>query len=141
MKFWDSSALIPLIVPEPETRPLSALLKADPAIAAWWGSRIECAAALARLERERRVTGPQMAQARSRLELLADQWIEISPSPQVRDQAERILRVHALRSADAHQLAAALVASQHRPASLEFVTIDQRLADAARREGFRLLPN
>jgi len=141
MKFWDSSALIPLIVPEPETRPLGGLFKADPAIAAWWGSRAECTAALARLERDRRVTGQHMAQARARLDLLADQWLEISPSPQVREQAERLLRVHVLRSADAHQLAAALVASRHRPASLEFVTIDQRLADAARREGFRLLPN
>jgi predicted nucleic acid-binding protein len=141
MKFWDSSALIPLIVPEPETRALGALLKSDPAVAAWWGSRAECAAALARLERERRITGQHMAQARSRLEHLADQWIEVSPSAQVREQAERLLRVHALRSADAHQLAAAMVASRHRPASLEFVTIDQRLADAARREGFRLLPN
>lgn len=140
MRFWDSSALIPLVVPEPETRALGALLRADPVIAAWWGTRLECGAALARLERERRVTGPNMAQARSRLEHLADQWVEISPSPQVREQAERLLRVHALRSADAHQLAAALVASQHRPATLEFVTIDQRLADAARREGFRLLP-
>lgn len=141
MRFWDSSALIPLIVPEPETRTLGNLLKADATVAAWWGSRLECAAALARLERERRITGPHMAQARSRLDLLADQWIEVSPSAQVREQAERLLRVHALRSADAHQLAAALVASQHRPASLEFVTIDQRLADAARREGFLLLPN
>jgi len=141
MRFWDSSALIPLIVPEPETRSLGNLLKTDPAMAAWWGSRLECAAALARLERERRVTGQHMAQARSRLDLLADQWIEISPSPQVRDQAERLLRVHALRSTDAQQLAAALVPSRHRPASLEFVTIDQRLADAARREGFQLLPS
>ena len=141
MKFWDSSALIPLMLPEPETRALGTLLKADPVIAAWWGTRIECAAAIARLERERRVTGQHMAQARSRLDLLADQWIEIAPSAQVRDQAERLVRVHTLRSADAHQLAAALVASQHRPGSLEFVTIDQRLADAARREGFRLLPN
>jgi predicted nucleic acid-binding protein len=141
MKFWDSSALIPLMLPEPETRALGTLLKADPVIAAWWGTRIECAAAIARLERERRVTGQHMAQARSRLDLLADQWIEIAPSPQVRDQAERLVRVHTLRSADAHQLAAALVASQHRPGSLELVTIDQRLADAARREGFRLLPN
>lgn len=141
MKFWDSSALIPLLVPEPETRALAALLKADPVVAAWWGSRLECVAALARLERDRRIAGPHMAQARARLDRLADQWIEISPTSQVRDQAERLVRVHALRTADAHQLAAAVVASQHRPASLEFVTIDQRLADAARREGFHLLPN
>lgn len=140
MKFWDSSAVIPLIVPEPETRALGTLLRADASVAAWWGTRVECAAALARLEREGRITGPNMAQARSRLDVLADQWVEIAPSPQVRDQAERLLRVHALRSADAHQLAAALVAAGHRPATLEFVTIDSRLADAARREGFRLLP-
>lgn len=140
MKFWDSSALIPLLVPEPESRALGTLLRSDPSIAAWWGSRLECAAALARLERERRVTGPNVAQARSRLDLLADQWVEISPIPQVREQAERLVRVHPLRSADANQLAAALVASEHRPGTLEFVTIDQRLADAARREGFRLLP-
>jgi len=56
MKFWDSSALIPLMLPEPETRALGTLLKADPVIAAWWGTRIECAAAIARLERERRVS-------------------------------------------------------------------------------------
>ncbi len=140
MRFWDSSALIPLLVPEPETRALGGLLRSDPAVAAWWGTRNECAAALARLERERRITGADMAQARYRLDLLADQWIEIAPTAQVREQAERLLRVHALRSADAHQLAAALVASGHRPGGLEFVTIDQRLADAARREGFRLLP-
>ena len=141
MKFWDASALIPLMVPEPETRALMAILKTDPGILAWWGTRVDCVGSLARLERDRRMTGPNLAQARARLELLSDQWIEVMPGNQVREQAERLLRVHALRSADAHQLAAAVVASQHRPASLEFVTTDQRLADAARREGFRLLPN
>lgn len=141
MRFWDASALIPLLVPEPETRALAALFRADAAILAWWGTRVECAGSLARLERDHRISGPSLAQARARLELLSDQWIEISPSPQVRELAERLLRVHTLRTSDAHQLAAAMVASQLRPSTLELVTIDQRLADAARREGFRLLPN
>jgi hypothetical protein len=44
-----------------------------------------------------------------------------------------------LRAADALQLAAAFTASEHRPASLQVVTLDERLADAARKEGFTLV--
>ncbi len=51
----------------------------------------------------------------------------------------RFLRVHPLRAADALQLAAAFAAAERRPASLEMVTLDDRLADAARKEGFALL--
>ena len=42
------------------------------------------------------------------------------------------------RAADALQLAAAFVASERRPPSLEVVTPDDRLASAARKEGFVL---
>jgi hypothetical protein len=47
--------------------------------------------------------------------------------------------VHDLRAADAHQLAAAFVAAESRPPSLEIVTLDDRLAAAATREGFRVI--
>jgi hypothetical protein len=50
------------------------------------------------------------------------------------------LALHDLRAADALQLAAALIACDEQPALLPFVTLDRRLADAARREGFRVLP-
>jgi hypothetical protein len=43
-----------------------------------------------------------------------------------------------LRTADALQLAAAFVAAERRPSSLEVITLDDRLAAAARREGFVL---
>ena len=46
---------------------------------------------------------------------------------------------HPLRTADALQLGAALVAADGDPQSLELVTLDRRLADAARREGFPVL--
>jgi hypothetical protein len=49
------------------------------------------------------------------------------------------LRVHPLRAADALQLAAAYIAAERRPSSLELVILDDRLAAAARREGFVLL--
>jgi predicted nucleic acid-binding protein len=51
----------------------------------------------------------------------------------------RFLRVHPLRAADALQLAAAFMAAERRPASLQVVTLDERLADAARKEGFALV--
>jgi predicted nucleic acid-binding protein len=51
----------------------------------------------------------------------------------------RFLRVHSLRAADALQLAAAFIAAERRPPSLEVITLDERLADAARKEGFALV--
>jgi hypothetical protein len=66
----------------------------------------------------------------------AEVWLEVEPSGLIRENAVRILRVHALRAADALQLAAAFAAAERRPPSLEMVTLDERLAGAARKEGF-----
>ena len=74
-----------------------------------------------------------------RLKQLADNWHEVEPGGTVRESAVRFLRVHSLRAADALQLAAAFVAAERRPPSLQFVTLDERLADAARKEGFELV--
>ena len=57
----------------------------------------------------------------------------------MRETATRFLRVHPLRAADALQLAAAFVVAENRPSSLELITLDDRLGDAARKEGFKVL--
>lgn len=72
----------------------------------------------------------------SALDLLARSWNEVRPVVAVRTVARRLLRVHTLGTADALQLAGAVVAVEGQPASLELVTLDERLAAAARREGF-----
>ena len=95
-----------------------------------------CAAALARLEREAAPYAEGAGLALQRLKLVADAWHEIAPSEAVRENAVRFLRVHSLREADSLQLAAAFVAADSRPASLQAVTLDERLADAMRKEGF-----
>jgi predicted nucleic acid-binding protein len=74
-----------------------------------------------------------------RLRQLAAGWHEVDASDGVRETAVRLLRVHPLRSADAQQLAAAFVAAERRPPTLELVTLDDRLASAARKEGFALV--
>lgn len=66
-------------------------------------------------------------------------WIEIYDAVAARLHAERIVLVYPLRTADALQLGAAIVAADGDPQSLELVTLDRRLADAARREGFPVL--
>ena len=100
---------------------------------------MEIASALARREREKLLTADQVEAALAAARQLADSWHEIVPSTSVRRTAERLLRVHALRAADSLQLAAALIAADHDPTTLEMVCLDARLATAARREGFTVL--
>ena len=70
---------------------------------------------------------------------LTANWMEVRPVQRVRDRALRLLRIHPLRSADALQLAAALVAAGDDPRRQDFVCSDVRLAAAAKREGFAVL--
>ena len=105
----------------------------------WWATEVECASALARLERDGALEAPAVTAAFDRLKQLAGGWHEIDPSDAVREAAVRFLRVHPLRTADALQLAAAFVVAERRPSSLEVVTLDDRLAAAAGKEGFVLV--
>jgi predicted nucleic acid-binding protein len=98
----------------------------------WWGSEVECVSALAQLERADVLDAKAVSIASERLKQLADGWHEVEPSDILRESAVRFLRVHPLRVADALQLAAAFMAAERRPASLQVVTLDERLADAAR---------
>ena len=139
MRFWDSSALLLLLVPEERSAALTELFRDDPAVAVWWATPVECASALARLERERRVTEAGWQAATERLRAAARGWTEVPPIDKVRDQATRLLRLHSLRAADALQLAAALVLADFEPRTLPLVTLDLQLAAAARREGFEVL--
>jgi hypothetical protein len=139
VRFWDSSALVPLLITEPATRALSALAARDANFAVWWASEPECASALTRRLRERTLDTDAAAFAFQRLRQLASGWQEIEPSETLRETAIRFLRVHPLRAADALQLAAAFMAAEGRPASLEFVSLDERLTEAGRKEGFMLV--
>jgi uncharacterized protein len=139
VRFWDASAIVPLLVAEPTTRRLQALAGRDPDMLVWWGSEVECVSALARLERAAALDAKGIALASNRLTQLANGWHEIEPSEIVRESAMRFLHVHPLRAADALQLAAAFIAAERRPPSLEVITLDERLADAARKEGFALV--
>ncbi|MGE3842626.1 MAG: PIN domain-containing protein [Vicinamibacterales bacterium] len=135
MRFWDASAVVPLLAEEPATDALRALLFEQPAIV-WWGTAVECSSAVARLECEGALTPAEATVCFQRLDALRLTWAEVEPVDEVRDVARRLLRLHSLRAADALQLAAAFLASEYRPSSLPFVALDTRLQLAASREGF-----
>jgi predicted nucleic acid-binding protein len=136
VRFWDSSAIVPLLVAEASSVAVMAAYELDPEVVAWWATGAECVSALARLEREGSLTRASMSEGLRRLDGLARAWREVQPVTAVRETAIRLLRVHPLRTADALQLAAAIVAAEGHPASLPLVTLDERLAQAAEREGF-----
>ena len=140
MRFWDSSALVGLVVDERATPELRRLLDAHPDQTVWCLSTVEIGSALARRTRE---GFGQEAETRFRSEWreLSEHWREIASLERVRARALRLLNTHALRAGDALQLAAALIASEDRPEALPFVCLDDRLRDAARREGFTVLPS
>jgi hypothetical protein len=140
MKFWDASALIPLCLHEPQSGSLKRLAQADESLVVWWGSSVECLSAIARLRRETALSELEEEQARLIMRALQEVWTEVEPTSVVREQAGRILRLHPLRAADALQLGAALVWCHGDPLKQGFVCLDQRLREAARREGFSVLP-
>jgi hypothetical protein len=139
MRFWDSSAVIPLLLDEGQSTEMLRLYDADGAQTVWCLTEVEAASAIARKAREGTVAERENA-ARSQLRFLRERWIEVSSLESVRARALRLLSIHSLRAADALQLAAALVSCDERTESLPFVCLDDRLADAARKERFPVLP-
>lgn len=139
MKFWDTSALVPLIVEEAPSRACRDLLRADPTQIVWCLARTEALSALWRRHRDGGLDRDEVVRAESRLERLVGRASEVADVAAVREAAERALRVHPLRAADALQLGAALVAFDHRPGGRAFVSLDDALVAAAGREGFAAL--
>jgi predicted nucleic acid-binding protein len=138
--FWDSSAFVPLLLPEGRSAELTALLTADKEATIWWTTPLECQSAIQRRHREAPLPHPTMAIATERLRALVDLVDTVSPTDEVRRRAGRLVGVHPLRAADALQLAAALIWCEEQPHGEKFVSLDTRLRDAARSEGFDVLP-
>lgn len=139
MRFWDASALVPLLTEQLQSAAMVAVSRQDRAMGVWWGTEVECASALARMERSGAAwegnDGPW-----SRLARMARDWKVVQAAPEVSAAAVRLLRVHPLRAGGALQLAAALLLAEHQPNTLPFAALDARLRLAAEKEGFPLLP-
>ena len=139
--FWDSSAIVPTLLPAAGSSPLHAMLQSDPERTLWWGTPVECQSALFRREREHDLTSLLVQQGLQRLAGLVEDVDVVGPTDRLRDRACRLVATHPVRAGDAFQLAAALMWCDNAPsAATPFVSLDARLRDAARREGFTVLP-
>ena len=144
MNFWDASAIVALVADEPLAPVARKVLDADRHVAVWWGTSVECVAALARKEREDATSGDsaagtvEAAERMRRLDLLTAQWHEVDPDRRIKALARRLVRVHPLRAADGLQLAAAITLAEEEPARIGFLSFDAKLNRAASREGFTL---
>ena len=133
--FWDSSALVPLVVRQPVSvwaKTMSGRFN----ITVWWVATVEVDSAIARLRREVKLNRVEVDLAKRIVGALKEEWQEISPSDEVRDKASALLDRYALRAADSLQLAAALVWCRDRPKSRPFLCADGKLAESAEQVGF-----
>ena len=139
MRFWDTSAIIPLFIAEQGTPRARTWYREDPEIIVWTLTRVELFSALARRRREEPAAGSRLLAVRRDLIRAWAQWSEVTAIEIVRRHAERLVESHPLRAADALQIGAAVLAAEDNPAGLEFVTFDENLAHVAEREGFGVL--
>jgi predicted nucleic acid-binding protein len=139
LKFWDASAVVPLLVPQVASRQMEREFASDPVLNVWCLTSVEVWSAVSRLRRQGHIDSPGMRLARKRLQGFNDRWVEIDDFRAVRIRAQRLLETHPLRAADALQLGAALVLVSDRPERTPFVTLDGRLAEVATQEGFEVV--
>jgi predicted nucleic acid-binding protein len=139
--FWDSSALVPLLVAEQRSGYVTTLIAEDKEMTMWWATPLECQSALYRRHREAPLETKVMAAATERMRAIVEHADTVSPTDEVRRRAARLVSVHPLRAADALQLAAALIWCEEQPHGETFVCLDARLRDAAHREGFEVKPD
>ncbi len=136
MSFWDSSALVPLCTNEPRSILAGRLWKQFSTKVVWWETSVEICSALARLERESKISEKKRLKAEKRLEILERVWNEIEPEPRVKELAKTFPANHGLKAADSLQLASALVWCNEIPKNKDFVSGDAKLLKVAKNIGF-----
>ncbi len=138
MSFWDSSALVPLCINEPRSISAGKLWKQFPEKFVWWETSVEISSALARIERENKITAAQRQKAEKRLETLEKIWREIQPFIRVKELARTFPALYGLKAADSMQLASALVWCQEKPKNRDFISGDEKLIKVAETVGFTI---
>jgi len=134
--FWDSSALVPLFCHDSYSARSRELLRTFPEIAVWWNTPVEIHGVFIRLLKQSSISREGMSKALGYLQEFRLRWREVLPVESVRNLAEECLDRYRIRSADALQLAAAIIWCNGNPKGRPFVCFDTELCDAARQAGF-----
>ena len=140
MRYWDASALVPLVVAEPASDLVRGWLAEDDRIVTWVWTRTEIVSAIERRTREGSLSRLQRREVLERFDAFAGRWDEVTDVLAVRSRANALLARHPLSAADAGQLGAALLVQEQLAGPLTFVCLDQRVSSAAELESLRVLP-
>jgi predicted nucleic acid-binding protein len=141
VRFWDSSAVIPLVIEESASEIATGWLREDDGVVIWTLTSVEVVSALERRVREGRLKERDALAAEDGALSFLESAHEIIAIEPAKALARRILRTHPLRAADSLQLAGALLWAEGNPDGSVFHTLDRRLGLAALREGFRVVPD
>ena len=140
MRYWDASALVPLVVTERESNWARKRLAEDDRIITWAWTRTEIVNAIERRTREGSLSRMQRRDVLGRFDAFASHWDEVTDVLAVRSRALALLARHPLPAADAGQLGAALLVQEQLAQPLTFICLDERLSLAAEKESLRVLP-
>ena len=132
--------MLPLLSEERFSDTVAGLLREDTDVVAWWGTWIECSAAISRLKRENKLTERGEEESSSTLDQLSADWLEVEPTNELRLLTMLVSKTHPLKAADCLQLASALRWCEGDTEGSGFVCLDDRLRRAALDEGFDVLP-
>ena len=138
MRYWDASALLPLLVAEPDSELVREWLSEDDRIVTWVWTLTEIVGAIERRTREGSLSRRERRDVLGRLNAFARSWDEVTEVLAVRSRANALLARHRLRAADAGQLAAAALVQEQMAGALDFVCLDDRLCSAAEMESLRV---
>lgn len=140
--FLDSTAFVKLFVQEAGTDSIIRLMEAteDNRKLISAGTPLEVYAALKRRERVGGIAAQDSEAARNILRVEAARMVQQPLNPAVLEAARQLLDRHELRSGEALQLGAAVVAREmFHGMEIIFVSSDERLLEAARAEHFETL--
>ena len=140
--FLDSTAFIQLFVQEAGTDAIIRLMETteDNRKLISAGTPLEVYAALKRRERAGDIAPEDSEAARNILRVEAARMVQQPLNPAVLEAARQLLDRHELRSAEALQLGAAVVAREmFQGMEIIFISTDLRLLEAARAERFETL--
>jgi len=139
--YLDSSALVKVFVREPGTAEVLRILSDSELAGTALITKVELAAAFARLQRMNVLTAKQAVFS---MNMLLSQWasfVRLELSDEVVEQGVALTRRYPLRGYDAVQLASAVVWNDAISSDIVFATFDKRLWQAAEDVGLTPFPS
>lgn len=139
MRFWDTSAIIPLLYRQEFSKVAGQYLKENNNLVVARTTIVEVHSMLARLMRDKQLKKAGYSEAIIMLNHISATWAVIAPSDRMFELASQLPYSQGLTTADSIQLASAIVWTTETPLEKPFVCFDTRLAKAAKACGFNVL--